>query len=190
MGSFVARLATAKILPDALILCGTADQNHAAVLGQFLCKKVRRRYGARHISDFLEKMVFSSYDDRFPGDYKGRWLTVDTANLLRYKDDPFCIFRFTASAMEDLITLHRNSTSFRCMASIPHNTPILMVSGMEDPVGGYGKGVQRLHRKFKKQKKNATLHLYKGYRHEILYDFCRDQVLSDILNFLQEKRLP
>ncbi len=190
MGSFAARLAVEKIRPDALILCGTANQNPLAAAGEFCCKVVRGIYGPRHISDFLENLIFSSYDDRFPGDYKGRWLTVDTANLLRYKDDPFCIFRFSASALEDLVCLHRKSNSKAFFKSLSADLPILLVSGKEDPVGGYGKGIEALYRKLSKKNKNVRMCLYEGYRHEILYDFCRNDVIGDILNFLQEKRLP
>jgi alpha-beta hydrolase superfamily lysophospholipase len=190
MGSFISRLAAARILPSALVLCGTADQNPMAGAGEFLCKLVCRIRGPRYISDFLQALVFASYDERFPGDYKGRWLTVDTENLLRYKDDPFCTFRFTASAMGDLIALHRRSNMRRNLAKIPKEAPILLVSGKEDPVGGYGKGIDRFYRRLLRQNFKAEMHLYEGYRHEILYDFCQDEVVRDILNSLQEKKTP
>lgn len=190
MGSFVVRLAVEKIRPNALVLCGTADRNPASFAGEKICRLIARICGPRYVSDFLERLVFSSYDDRFPGDYRGRWLTVDTANLLRYKDDPFCIFRFSCSAMGDLIALHRRSNLRRNFAKIPKETPILFVSGKSDPVGGYGKGVERLYRKFLRENRKAEMHLYEGYRHEILYDFCREDVKRDILHFLQEKKTP
>lgn len=190
MGSFVARLAAKKIKPSALLICGTSDQNPMAGAGEMLCRLVCARFGPRHISDFLQRLVFSSYDERFPGDYKGRWLTVDTANLLRYKDDPFCTFRFTSSAMRDLIALSRRCNSKRAISELPEEMPILLISGELDPVGGYGKGIRRLSRKLSKKKIKVQMHLYKGYRHEILNDFCREDVISDILNFLQEKKTP
>ena len=32
--------------------------------------------------------------------------------------------------------------------------------------------------------KKGKMRLYEGYRHEILHDYCRDEVIFDILNFL------
>ena len=62
-------------------------------------------------------------------------------------------------------------------------SPIILLSGSEDPVGNYGRGVQEVYRRLIKYGKNAQIKLYPDCRHEILNDVCRDEVIRDILVF-------
>ena len=59
------------------------------------------------------------------------------------------------------------------------------MSGADDPVGDYSKGVQKVYKKFRKHGKNAQIKLYDGCRHEILNDISREQVVSDIISFIE-----
>ena len=55
-----------------------------------------------------------------------------------------------------------------------------------DPVGDCGKGVRKAAQSFRKAGvRDVTLKLYPEARHEILNDFCRDQVQGDILAWLR-----
>ncbi|MBR7165065.1 MAG: alpha/beta hydrolase [Clostridia bacterium] len=189
MGSFVARCAVAEgiVSPRKMILVGTATAEPAAPMGIALSRGIARIYGAKHVSHFMQAMVFGDYDKRFPGDYPGRWITVDTGNLIRYKDDPFCTFRFSVSAISDLITLHSRSNSMQFFRAVPADCSILLLSGSDDPVGNYGKGVKQVEKRLLRYGKKALCKLYQGFRHEILQDLCRDQVIRDILDFINEK---
>ena len=69
--------------------------------------------------------------------------------------------------------------------SVSSKLPILLLSGSEDPVGSYGKGVQAVYDNLKKYGKNVDMKLYEGYRHEVLNDVCREEVIADILNFIE-----
>jgi alpha-beta hydrolase superfamily lysophospholipase len=57
------------------------------------------------------------------------------------------------------------------------------VSGEDDPVGNYGKGVREVARKLSAQGREVTCKLYAGARHEILNDFTYEAVREDILAF-------
>lgn len=187
MGSFVARLAALeKNSPKKLILVGSGEGDAASPLGRMMAKGMELLYGQKHVSHWMYGLVFSDYDKRFEGDWPNRWVTVDTENLIRYKDDPFCTFRFSVSALRDLITLNEKSNSRRFYRDLPLGCSSLFLSGSEDPVGNYGKGVQRIGKRLEKYGKKNRVILYQGFRHEILQDFCRDQVISDILSFLEE----
>ncbi len=63
--------------------------------------------------------------------------------------------------------------------------PILLVSGADDPVGDYGKGPKAVHDKLKANGADIKFVLYRGCRHEILNDKCRDKVIAEILNFIK-----
>ena len=64
--------------------------------------------------------------------------------------------------------------------------PILLISGKDDPVGNYGKGVNAVYEKLKKNGCNADIHLYENCRHEIHNDTCREQSAQDILKFIMK----
>jgi alpha-beta hydrolase superfamily lysophospholipase len=70
---------------------------------------------------------------------------------------------------------------------VPSKLPILLLSGEDDPVGDYGKGVKKVYSRLLKNGKTVSLRLFSGYRHEILQDFCRDEVWEEICLFLDMK---
>ena len=187
MGSFVVRLAAERFVkPRYLIVMGTAGANPAAGAGLALIALIKRLKGDRHISPLVERIAFGSYNKRFggndPEDPK-RWLTTDSAVRQAYYADPFCTFRFTVSAMGDLIRLIKHTNSVTWYRALPTSFPILLVSGEDDPVGNYGKGVREVARKLSAKGREVTCRLYTGARHEILNDFTYEVVRDDILTF-------
>lgn len=191
MGSFVARLAAARFVqPEALIVMGTGGANPAANIGLGLIGAIKLFRGEKHFSPLIDNIAFGSYNKRFggndPSDPK-LWLTNDESVRRTYYADPYCMFKFTVSAMGDLIRLIKYTNSAEWYRSIPEGLPILLVSGEEDPVGNYGKGVREVERKLKEQGRDVSCVLYKGARHEILNDFTYESVLRDILGFCSDK---
>ena len=65
--------------------------------------------------------------------------------------------------------------------------PILFVSGEDDPVGGFGKGVKKVYKQFQKLHiTDLSLKLYPKGRHEILNETNREEVFADLGNWLEE----
>lgn len=187
MGSFVVRLATEKYAcPDKLIIMGTGGANPAAGAGLALISLIKLFKGEKHISAFVDNIAFGNYNSRFKDEVDAdskSWLTTDKKVREKYINDDFCTFKFTVSAMGDLMRLLKNCNRGAWFKSLP-NIPLLLVSGEDDPVGNYGKGVLDVEAKLKKHSHNVKCHLYKGARHEILNDFCYEQVKNDILSFI------
>ena len=186
MGSFVARLTAQKYLsPDKLILMGTSGPNPLAPIGLLLIKLIKTAKGERHVSKLIYDMAFGSYNKRFSDDGEHGWLTGDAQIRELYALDKYCTFKFSVSAMGDLMTmLHKsNSREWICEMS-SKKTPILLVSGADDPVGEYGNGVRSVYNALKKAKADVTMRLYDGYRHEILNDTSYNEVLGDIIAFI------
>ena len=188
MGSFIVRLAAKDVLPDKLIVMGTGAKNSAADAALVLVSMLSRLYGDKHISPLLENLAFGSYNNRFKEDLKAApkaWLTTLPEVRLRYAKDPFCACRFTVSAMGDLVRLMKYANGADFFDAIPATLPVLLVSGAEDPVGGYGKGVRAVYDTLRDQKKNAKIILYPVARHEILNDACYAEVAEEIRRFLE-----
>ena len=186
MGSFIARLAAETcVRPDGLIVMGTAGPNPIAGMGLVLIGLIKAFKGDHHISPFIDNMAFGSYNDRFKADgHPKAWLTRDAAVRQAYMNDPFCTFQFTVSAMGDLIRLIKNANRKAWFKALPAELPILLVSGTDDPVGDYGKGVTTVRDRLAAAGKDVTCILYEGYRHEILNDDCHHRVVSDIRTFI------
>lgn len=186
MGSFIARLAAEKyVKPHKLIIMGTGGPNPIAGVGLALIGIIKACKGPRHISPFIDNMAFGGYNKRFGEDaHPKAWLTKDAAVRDAYMADPFCTFPFTISAMGDLIRLTKNANRGAWFKSLSKGLPILLVSGHDDPVGDFGKGVETVCAKLQKAGHPVTCRLYSGYRHEILNDACHDRVVADILDFL------
>lgn len=189
MGSFIVRLTSEKYLrPHRLIIMGTGGPNPAAGAGLALIGLIKLFYGAHHRSKLLQKVIFGGYNSKFPDntpDCPGAWLTNDKTIRQRYAADKLCRFKFTVSAMGDLIRLMKYCNRPAWYKSLDKTLPILIVSGKDDPVGEYGKGVEKVHSGLKKQGCNVTCHLYEGGRHEILNDGCAPKVRQDIFEFIK-----
>ena len=187
MGSFIVRLATETCVhPDRLIIMGTGGPNPAAGAGLALIGITKMLRGDRHISKLLDSIAFGSYNDAWKNSGEtapNPWLTSDQGVRKRYFADPLCTFKFTVSAMGDLITLTKESNRAAWYQNLPKDIPMLLVAGAEDPVGDFGKGVRYVHEHLLAAGIDATCKLYEGARHEILNDISYEDVVKDILAF-------
>jgi alpha-beta hydrolase superfamily lysophospholipase len=186
MGSFIARLAAVTcVSPHKLILMGTGGPNPVAGVGLAIINAIKSSKGPRHISPLVDDLAFGSYNKRFgaPKDSKV-WLSKDSAVTDAYVKDPFCNYKFTVSGMSDLVRMTALSNKRFWFKSLDESIPVLLVSGKDDPVGDFGKGVETVFARLRKAGKQVTCRLYEGYRHEILNDACHDRVVKDILDFV------
>ncbi len=187
MGSFIVRLAAERFKGkfDKLIVCGTGGPNPAAPFGISLIKTYKKVKGEKHVSNTIDNIAFSTYKRRFDKNDRKSWLTKDKTVTEAYKKDELCQFKFTLSAMQDLVTLSRLSNRKEWFKEISSELPILLVSGSEDPVGNYGKGVKAVYENLKAAGKDVQMHLYENCRHEIHNDTCKDEMFNDIMKFIK-----
>ena len=143
--------------------------------------------GWRHRSKLLLKLAIESYNKKFkPTDSKNAWLSVDADNIRAYEADPLCGFPFTNNGYNILFSILKDACSHKTIEAVPKDLPVFFVSGSDDPVGDFGKGVLKLKKKFDEAEINdVSIKLYEGARHEILNDFCKEEVKSDILEFIE-----
>ncbi len=186
MGSFIVRLAAINFdgLYKKLIICGTGGKNPLGAIGLALTKTLKLINNGKYISDFIINMAFGAYNKRFERTSKYNWLTKDAEIIEKYSNDKFCTFKFTVSAMHDLICLNNICNKNSWYSLINKQLPILLISGEDDPVGDYGKGVKQVYSQLKKARANVKIKLYENCRHEILNDSCKNEVISDILSFI------
>ncbi len=189
MGSFIVRICIAAGLkPDKVIIMATGGAVPASDMGLKFVGLVKSVKGDRYVSDVIGKIAFGRYNSHFLYEKDAfSWLSSDESVREKYNCDNLCTFTFTLSAMKDLIILHNKSNSRKWFECIDKRIPMLLLSGSDDPIGGYGKGIERLFRTLKKAGANVKMKIYPACRHEILNEKCRDEVLSDIFSFIWGK---
>ena len=177
MGSFIVRLAAEKFnAADKLIVMGTGGKNPLADAGLALIGCIKLFCGKKHISQLIDSMAFGAYNKRFGGDElsdPSLWLSTDKAVRDAYYADKFCGFKFTVSAMGDLISMIKACNRDAWYKNLRRDMPVLLVSGKDDPVGNYSAGVLEVEQKLKKHSIPVSCILYDGARHELLNDFTR-----------------
>ncbi len=191
MGSFIAREVLARHggLYRAAVICGTGGPDTPAAAGKLLASLLIKLRGERHRSALLKSIAFAGYNKKFPQPCdRNAWLTRDTAVVDRYNADPLCSYTFSTRAYHDLFTLVDWVSKKNHARRIPKKLPLLVVSGEDDPVGAWGKGVNKVYdRLVAAGVTDVTCKLYPEMRHEILNEEGKEQVWSDLLQWIQEK---
>ena len=192
MGSFLTRTFLIKYpaLYDAAILSGTGQQSAALVNGGYLAAQLlTKKNGPRSSGQTLNDMAFGSYckrieNPRTPFD----WLSRDNDTVDRYIADPLCGFICKTSLYRDMMGGLKFLTDQKNINKMNRNAPVYFMSGAEDPVGDYGKGVEKAYKAFcRAGLTDVMIRLYPGGRHEMLNELNRSEVMQDILSWLNDR---
>lgn len=172
---------------DGAIICGTTEQYGMKHRFAMLLARILARKNGNKKSEFINRLGFNGYNSRIKNkntDFD--WLTRDEEVVENYILDKDCGFLCTNAFFLDLITLIREASDKKNLENINKDLPIFFISGKEDPVGAYGKGVLKGYRKYKKVGlKNIKIKLYAQMRHEVLNEIDKDKVYLDIYKFLE-----
>lgn len=189
MGSFITRNYICRYgtgIDGALIL-GTGMQSAGLLLASKTVAAIEGAFrGQRHVSRMMDKAAFGAYNKRIAEkrtDYD--WLSRDAERVDAYIADPDCGFVFTVNGFKTLFELISRAKKPENLRKIPAELPIFMASGAEDPVGSYGKGVEKAYRSLQAAGvRDITLKLYPEDRHELMNEPDREQVAADIAEWL------
>jgi alpha-beta hydrolase superfamily lysophospholipase len=191
MGSFITRSYITKYGDelDGYICSGTGGPNPLGKAAVVLAEAEIWRLGEFGRSTFLSNLAFGGYNKRYAEHRtKYDWLTRDTEIVDRYDQDKFCNYVFTAAGFRDLFLLLNEISTKSWAKKVPKKLPIHMISGKEDPVGDYGKGVQKVFDLFQEAGvENLTLKLYDDCRHEVLNELNRREVYAELLKWMNAK---
>lgn len=150
------------------------------------------RTGARGRSKLVHLMSFGEFNKPFkPARTELDWLSRDPAVVDAYIADPRCGFIATVSLWNQFLRglgeLERPSN----LALIPHDLPIYVFSGKEDPVSKGCKGLEQLLSVYQELGiRDVTWHFYPGGRHEALNETNKQEVLTDLIHWLERHLTP
>jgi alpha-beta hydrolase superfamily lysophospholipase len=172
---------------EGLILSGTGgDPGMLGKVGQVVAAVEAKVRGKRTPSPLLDKLSFGNFNKPFePARTPFEWLSRDPAEVDAYIADPWCGFVCTAGMFQDLLGGIALINSDSQVARIPQGLPIYVFSGAEDPVGDKTKGVQQVVNQFRRLGiKDVVVRYYLGARHEVLNETNRDEVMADVVDWL------
>lgn len=185
MGSFILRNYICRYGSgiDGALLVGTGMQSNALLcLSKATAAVVGFLKGAKHPSRFIDKGAFGGYNKRIQSavtDFD--WLSRDSDRVEAYIADKDCGFIFTVNGFKTLFELIARAKKRENLLKIPKELPVIFLSGEDDPVGDYGKGVKRAYQSLVDAGlADVEIKLYPQDRHELLGEPDRRKVMEDI----------
>ena len=188
MGSFLARIYITQYGGDlaGAIIMGTGGPDSPTGLGIALANIIALFRSDRHRSKLLRSIASSGYLARCGKNAdKSDWLTRDREIVKKYNADKYCSYTFTVSGYRDLFRMLAAVSTAEWAQNVPTDLPLLIISGGDDPVGGFGKGVRYVYDNLKKNGADVTLKLYPEARHELFNETNRDEVFRDLIAWLE-----
>ena len=185
MGSFLVRRYIEKYPDDktAVILSGTGyHQGLVGKAGILIAKLETLLFSQTHKSKLMDKLSFGRFQNHFKS---GSWLSRDQAEVELYTKDPLSGFISTSQFFYDLLTgidtLHKPKE----VAKVNKGLAMLFISGTDDPVGDFTKGVKKAVRTYQDAGINhIDVTFYPGARHELIFETDRDVIIKDIHQWL------
>ncbi|KXK37322.1 MAG: alpha/beta fold hydrolase [Saprospiraceae bacterium] len=190
MGSFITRclLQEESHRFRAAVIVGTGGKMHGATIAKNYLKMLnslrpaQRSWVLNNVFSKMNNMRFSSE----PGGDSTSWLSLSKTNREDFTSDPMNGVPFTYNGFYGLMSFVDRATRRDWAKSISHDFPFLFISGAQDPIGDFGKGVKTTVAHLQKDGFNdITLHLYPEMRHEILNEDIKQEVFERLLAWLE-----
>ncbi|WP_112181809.1 MULTISPECIES: alpha/beta hydrolase [Paraliobacillus] len=193
MGSFLVRNYLLKESNQlaGVILSGTGSEPKLITkIGKMIAKSQITSHGWNEPSNFLNKVVFGKYARYFKQrETAFDWLSRDQRNVKAYLDDPDTGFIPSASFFYDLFNGIEVIQDQKKIATIAKDLPFFFISGTNDPVGKFTKGVNKTIKQYQSKGINKIdFKFYQDARHELLHEINRQEVMEDIHKWLLENR--
>lgn len=187
MGSFVVRsiFSTPRYNRqfDGYVFSSTMGHRNDIGFGKLLTGIICSLGGKKRKNDLLTLISFGSYNKRIKDPKTSLdWLSYDEEEVRKYAEDPMCGFRFTGDGFRTLFGLISFMQSKEAYSNLP-DRPCLLTYGDEDPVGGYGAGVEGVIGKMKAAGADVSSKKYSPCRHEIINESMKEEYINDLITF-------
>ncbi len=115
------------------------------------------------------------------------WLSRDPTVVDAYEADPLCGFGINKKAMETMAAAAARLTEPAALAQIRKDLPIYIFAGDKDPINHDLEWLKPLAERYRAAGiANVSEKYYPDGRHEMLNETNRDEVMRDLLSWLQK----
>lgn len=144
------------------------------VLGVMMAvvKSQIKKAGFDGTTDLVKQLSFGNYNQKFkPNRTIADWLCADNGELDAYLSDPLCRKNISAGLFWQLLGSMKRTGSKDAYDGWNKDTPVLLLSGQDDPVGDSGKGVLAVRQRMEKAGiRSITMQLFPNARHDLLHE--------------------
>ena len=192
LGSFAARqfLIDNPYAVNSAVLIGTGYNNDAELkIAKFAAWNEARKHGDSSFTDLINKLTFGTYNKAIKNPKTNLdWLCKNEKELEKYMNDPLRGEAMSCGLFRELLNGMSYSNNINNIKKMNKNMPVLLMSGTEDPVGNYLKGVTKVYELFKSNGINdVELKTYDNARHDLLHEECKKEIFKDLVEFINLK---
>ena len=190
LGSFVSRHYLIDYNPNyqKVILVGTGIQPGLVLnILKMIVKGEVKKIGEENTSKFIKDLSFGTYNKQIK-DTKTDcdWLTSSEEEINKYLNDPLVGKDITGSLFYELLDGMIYTSKLSNIKKMK-DLPILLLSGLDDPVGSKGSGVKKLESIYKKNNIDVSIRLYEGKRHDLFHETNKLEVFKDIEEYIKKE---
>lgn len=174
--------------PAGVIYSGSNGKPSSMIYGGWILSKLLAKIkGPEFKSRLIHKLSFEPFNAKFkPNRTEQDWLSRDTEEVDRYIRDPFCGIIPSLAFYNQLFSGLLTVSGHKPFAGKNPKTPFMIISGDHDPVSDMGKGIRVLQKQLENSgANNLTVNLYPGGRHELLNEINRDEVIDDVVEWIE-----
>ena len=173
---------------DKVALSGYVNPNGVAGIGCVLTKIISCLKGPRNHSKLLTTMTMDPFNKAIENPRTDLdWLSYNEENVDKYIADPLCGVEFTIGSYYALMKLLSRMGKVKAYKEVKEDTPIMLISGKDDPCTGLDKGREASKSLLEKAGyKNIKVVTLDGMRHEILNEKEKDKVYDELGKFFLE----
>lgn len=180
-GSMIARKYMQKYDQElsSVIMSGTANYVKIVKAGMAYGTLMMKFSGERGHHSFLMNLGDKADDT---------WIAYNPEVLKEYRKDPLCTgYKYTNRAVLTVWESDRELKNYKAYECRNPKLPILSITGEDDPVVGFAKGLQDSVANLRRVGyEDIRTIVYREMKHEVLNEVGNERVYSDVLNFLKE----
>lgn len=190
LGSFVSRHYLIDYNPNyqKAILVGTGMQPGFILnILKMIVKGEVKKIGEENTSKFIKDLSFGTYNKQIKNTKTDcDWLTSSEEEINKYLNDPLVGKDITGSLFYELLDGMIYTSKLSNIKKMK-DLPILLLSGLDDPVGSKGSGVKKLESIYKKNNIDVSIKLYEGKRHDLFHETNKLEVFKDIEEYIKKE---
>ncbi|MGY0374250.1 alpha/beta hydrolase [Clostridium sp. JNZ J1-5] len=171
------------------ILSGSnGSQGIIADIGRIVARREIKKLGRDKKSTLMSRLSFGGFNRAFkPNRTEFDWLSRDEKEVDKYIENPYCGYIYNTGFYYDLLGGLKLIARKEEVNKIPKDLPIYIFSGDKDPVGNFGKGVLKLVNLYKSVGiEDLEYKLYKDGRHEMFNEINKEEVVKDLIVWLDK----
>lgn len=190
MGSWIAlAMFKEKLDIGGIILSGSSKFPYFLIVLQRLIIKLDILFfGQNKINNIMEILSTKRFNNYFkPNRTQSDWISTDNLNVDNYVDDKLCGYKVTSGLWLDMVNGIEEVFKKKNYDELNKNIPILIISGSDDPVGDFTKGVTGLYNFLKEIFSNVELKILNSERHEVFSGIKKYESYNSLKLFLEKK---